>query len=81
LPLRAEDEPRPPLTSVLANPLTVPGPICGARAPDHVPSSLPPLLISTIDKHCLLFYGVSILAFPRVASNFLPTQITESWRD
>jgi hypothetical protein len=81
LPLRAGGEPHPPLTSVLANPLTVPGPICGARAPDRVPSSLPPFLNSTIDKHCLLVYGVSIFAFPRVASNFLPTQITEFRRD
>jgi hypothetical protein len=36
LPIRAWDEPRPPLTSVLANPLIVPGPISAARAPDCV---------------------------------------------
>jgi hypothetical protein len=50
----------------------------GSRSCPIQPATISQL---AIDKHCLLVYGVSILAFRRVASNFLPTQITEFWRD
>jgi hypothetical protein len=45
-------EPRTLLTSIMAEPHIAPGPISRARAPDHVPSSLPPFLNSnsTMDK-------------------------------